>query len=433
MKKWLIVFFGLFSLPTLLYAKGIVVGETPYFKVNFSGQVRMREEVKGNYYTQTSASDTLDYLLIRTRLALDFQGQGWGVFLMGQQGEDINGRELNSHNSPTSQDFDMDIQQLYLYLNKPQGLPFSFWIGRKEVRYDREALIGTSTGWGNYVFSYDGGMVTLDVPKLKIDCFYMQKRQPNKNGFDNWFDNDHFYGYWFTYKDLPWQVKLDQYFLVKDKKENDDIVYTLGFRVYDKKLPTIDFDTSFVYQWGNYVHGSNKLDRSAYAVHAEAGYKFTYGIKQRIGIEYNYASGDDNPNDHDYGTFDKLYGADHGKYGLMDFFTWKNMHELQINHTIFPTKRLRFKMMLHAFWLATTKDAWYDFTGNVLRPAPNKDVSSYVGTELDFHLLYKISQHFTLISYGGHFFAGSYVKDTATTSDGKGDANLFALEIRLDW
>ena len=89
--------------------------------------------------------------------------------------------------------------------------------------------------------------------------------------------------------------------------------------------------------------------------------------------------------------------------------------------------------MLHAFWLATTKDAWYDFTGKVLRPAPNKDVSSYVGTELDFHLLYKINQHFTLISYGGHFFAGSYVKETATTNDGKGDANLFALEIRLDW
>ncbi|MDL1970887.1 MAG: alginate export family protein [Candidatus Desulfofervidaceae bacterium] len=433
----LVIVFLLF--PTLLYAGGLVVAENSYFKVNFEGQVRTRYELKGDYYAHQGSNlqqgmqkDTQDYFLIRTRLGLDIQGQDWGIYLMGQQAEDINGRELDLGMNPTSQDFDMDIQQLYFYLNKPGNSPISIWFGCKEVRYDREALIGTSVGWGNYVRSYDGGMVSLDLPELKLDCFYLQNRHFDKENFDNWFDSPHFYGYWFTYKNFP-QAKIDQYFLVNDKKGNDDVSYTLGLRLYKKKTPPFDFDISFVYQWGTFV-GAQKLDRRAYAVHAEAGYKFIKTLKQRIGIEYNYASGDDDPNDDDYGTFDKLYGCDHGKYGLMDFFTWKNMHEIQLNHTLFLKKGMKFKTMLHAFWLDTTKDAWYDFTGKAVRQAASgQDVDSYVGTELDFLFSYKMGQHWHLNVFYGHFFAGSYVEDTAATSDAKDDADYAYLELRFNW
>ena len=419
MKKIIIAVFLLFS----------IIAEAKDLKFNFEGQVRIRYEIKNDYYAKETQKPTEDYFLIRTRLGFNLKGKNWGIYLMGQQAEDMNGRELNLNMQPVEQDFDMDFQQLYFYLEKPANLPISIWIGRREVIYDREALIGTSIGWGNYVRSYDGGMISLDLPILKLDCFYMQNRKPDKEDLDDWFNNPHFFGYWFTYKNFS-LFKIDQYFLVKDIKHSKDIVYTLGLRFYQKEAKLYDFDISSVYQFGNATENGNRTHRSAFAIHAELGYKLK---KQRIGIEYNYASGDDDPGSGHYSTFDKLYGCDHGKYGLMDFFTWKNMHELQFNYNISPKKEIKLRTMIHCFWLATSKDAWYDFTGKVIRKATiGQDISNYVGTEWDFLYVHKLNKYFKLLAFYGHFFAGDYIRDTATSKKAK-DADYGYLELRFNW
>ena len=46
-------------------------------------------------------------------------------------------------------------------------------------------------------------------------------------------------------------------------------------------------------------------------------------------VEFNYASGDANPNDGMRGTFDQLYPTGHDKFGLADQVGWRNIHHLR--------------------------------------------------------------------------------------------------------
>jgi len=68
------------------------------------------------------------------------------------------------------------------------------------------------------------------------------------------------------------------------------------------------------------------------------------------------ATGDDDPRDNDHETFDNLFPANHLHYGYIDFFSWRNMHNLQLGLKVVPTKRLRIKTHLHFYWIDEDAD-----------------------------------------------------------------------------
>lgn len=334
---------------------------------------------------------------------------------------------------PYAYDHGTDIQQGYIHLNKPMGIPFSMWAGRKEVAYLNQRLIGHSYGWTNKPINFDGTGISFEWNHIKADAFYLNKVRRNlDNGtpFNNdWFDNpSDLYGLWITFKDIPMAGKIETYTLINDDDNGSDSV-TPGIRIYGKR-GSFDYDINLTLQFGHKYINGEKLERHAQAFYFDSGYTFDMPQKPRIALQYNYASGDDNPNDHSYHTFDQLYGCVHGKYGLMDFFSWQNMHDVYLyGNSDIIIKSLKALVGFHSFWLADTHDAWYNCYKKIQRRDTSGDANSFVGNELDLLVSYRLFNNFKITGFYGHFFAGSYIEDTGKARDA--DYSYCQIEYRF--
>lgn len=123
---------------------------------------------------------------------------------------------------------------------------------------------------------------------------------------------------WFTFKKIPYIKNIDLYFLW-DERDNKENSYTPGIRIYGKR-GSLDYEINFTFQYERkYINNLNiinnkKLNRNAQAIYLDIGNIFNNPFKFKIALQYNYASGDDDPNDTTYHTFDQLYACIHGKY-----------------------------------------------------------------------------------------------------------------------
>ena len=176
----------------------------------------------------------------------------------------------------------------------------------------------------------------------------------------------------------------------------------------------IDYSVELVAQTGDWSSGD---DQQAYAAHMGAGYTFTdVSYTPRLGIEYNFSTGDDDPTDGKVETLDNLFPTNHINYGYMDRFSWRNIHNIRLSASAKPTEKLTVKADLHFFWLDDSNDAWYNAGGGVIRPGtPGAD--DFVGEEIDLTAKYKLNKHVALQAGYSHFFAADFVEDTGSDDD----------------
>ena len=182
------------------------------------------------------------------------------------------------------------------------------------------------------------------------------------------------------------------------------------------KFAGFDYDGEFAFQTGD-VRG---LDLTAGAVHAGGGYTFPVDWNPRVGVEYNFGTGDRNPKDGDIETFQNLFPTNHKFYGYMDVFSWQNMHNLAVSFKCAPTKSVTVQADYHAFWLASTDDVWYRANGlTAVRKltAAARAADSYAGSEVDLTATWKVRRELQIQAGYSHFFAGSYLSDTGAHSD----------------
>jgi hypothetical protein len=162
------------------------------------------------------------------------------------------------------------------------------------------------------------------------------------------------------------------------------------------------------------------LDLNAFAVHVGAGYTFDTYWLPRLGLAYNFGTGDDDPADHNIQTFQNLFPTNHKFYGQMDVFSWQNMHDLEVSLKAQPIKAVSLKAEFHAFWLASTDDVWYRANGTTaVRPlnALARNASNYAGSEVDFLAQWNITKNVSVEAGYSHFFAGDYLADTGRADD----------------
>ena len=163
----------------------------------------------------------------------------------------------------------------------------------------------------------------------------------------------------------------------------------------------------------------------------------------RLGLEYNYSSGDRDPNDNKHETFDNLFPTNHKSYGYMDFVSWQNIHDLRLASSIKPAKPLTLSLDYHAFWLADVHDSFYTVGGarrGGLSPTSgngfgiNPGYNSYLGSEVDFIVSYT-PKPFALLQAGyGHFFVGDYVTSSlAALPGGATDADFLYGQFTLNF
>ncbi len=408
-----------------------------------------------DFRANTPESDN-DFLLLRTRVHAGYSPTDW----LAVYGEGQNSSSTGDKRDPNTQsDGPFDLRQGYVRLGGTEALPLSLKVGRQELTYGDERLIG-SFDWDNIGRSFDAAKLHFEQSTFWVDAFVSRVVIPNDNQFDqpNW--DDWFSGVYGSTRCLVPKTELQLYFLAdnassgspKDvttfgKGNSPRDIYTVGsrFQTLPGQLDGWDLNGEFAGQFGDFQYAAGtpgvvngrRLTQLAYATHIEGGYTFAaQDFQPRFAIGFDYASGDGNPNDNEHNTFVNLYPTNHKFYGAMDFVSWQNLLDPYFKASIVPLKGLSVALTYNAFWLASTSDFFYQVNG-VPRTSGGYGIhpqnGSFAGQEVDLITTYQPKPFVQLQAGFGHYFTGDYVDQTFQTSGGSHDANWVYLQAQLNF
>lgn len=433
----------------------------------FDLQERLRWEIRENNYDFNDAVDAAtddNWLLQRARIGLLIKPCDW--FKLYAQGQDL--REIDSDRADfpgvlgAEGDDAFDLRQGWIEIGEAKAFPLTARIGRQLLIYGDERLIG-GFDWNNLGRTFDAVKLRWEEKSWALDAFSSSVVVPergsyNQSDFLNGNETGRaqiFSGLYLTTTAVPVQT-TDIYALhlhentgprYQPEAIGDTDFFTFGLRVKSKpgilapapppasaggsdaadaKSPVppplprkpvgFDYEVELAFQTGK-VRG---LDLTAFAAHGGAGYTFNVGWLPRLGLAYNFGSGDADPADRDIETFQNLFPTNHKFYGQMDAFSWQNMHDAEINVKVQPTRAVSLKAEYHAFWLANTNDVWYRANGvTAVRPMNSaaRNADNYAGSEVDVTAQWNVTKNFAIEAGYSHFFAGTYLKDTGAHDD----------------
>jgi hypothetical protein len=278
---------------------------------------------------------------------------------------------------------------------------------------------------------------------------------PDDHNFDMSNDYEYFSGAYFSSKLVPHQT-TEWYFLSRNASPKATSyplrtqvvgsardIYTFGARVKSTpgELNGWDYGAEVAGQLGNFKDGARRLEQEAWMMYAGFGYTFKTKMTPRLGLEYNFGSGDSNKADNKHETFDNLYPTNHKFYGYMDMVSLQNINDLRFMSSIKPLPRLTLNADYHAFWLADTHDNFYNVNGarrggTGATPGTtygiNPGYDNFVGSELDLVATYAIAPQALLEIGYGHFFRGDYIKSSLRVP-GSEDANWVYASLVLSF
>ena len=128
---------------------------------------------------------------------------------------------------------------------------------------------------------------------------------------------------------------------------------TIGTRVAGQLPARLDYGVEMAMQRG----GLEQDSINAWAGHWQVRASLPGWAAPKLTSEYNFATGDDVPNDGTRQTFDQLYPTGHDKLGLADQIGWRNIHHLREGIEITPIKATPISLNYHSWWLASAPTA----------------------------------------------------------------------------
>jgi len=351
----------------------------------------------------------------------------------------------------------VELHQAYLALGNHKEFPVSLKVGRQELSYGDERLVG-AFAWNNIGRVFDAAKVRWQNSWFSLDAFTSRIVLPDDNNFNMGNDYNLFSGAYLTTKKIPKHTAEFYFFSRNDGPGSTTAnpasfppfqvpapfardIYTLGLRLKSSPgdLGNWDYTVESAGQLGNWkpTAASARQDHQAYMAAFNLGYTFpeTFGTA-RVAVEYAFGSGDSNAGDNKHETFDNLYPTNHKFYGYMDLLSLQNIHAVRPIFTIKPHPKLSVALEGNLFWLADTHDRVYNVAGlprGGTGPTPgtgfgtNPNYDSYLGSEIDLIAGFIVTK-FAMIEAGyGHFFRGEYIKQT-WSAIGSQDADWFYLQ-----
>jgi Alginate export len=426
---------------------------------DIGGQFRLRYEVKdgaGSFpsrdFIKSGQDNENDYFLFREKLHLGWQPEKWlKLYVEGR------GSQVSSDDRDPSPDQDTwDLQQAYVELGNSKLFPLSLKLGRQELTYGDQRYIGISD-WSNTGRSFDAAKLRYSFSENTwIDVFTGRVVIPYDDHLNRSNDYDQFSGVYASTQELLKGAETQLFFLARNVDEKSPNatdtgvggptqrdVYTYGLRI--KSLPDAydgwDYAFESAGQFGDIKGTTSESQKlKAYAINTGIGYTFSdVSSKPRLGIGYDYASGDSNSKDGTQETFEPLFGTNHSFYGLADLIGLRNLSSPHISLSAKPTKNLTLSTEYLLFWLANTHDSFYPESGSARKGngyGKNPDYSSYVGSEIDFLAKYAITPWSELQVGYAHFFASDYIEqsvDSAPANNGTRDADWFYTSVTINF
>ncbi|HEU4333670.1 MAG TPA: alginate export family protein [Candidatus Eisenbacteria bacterium] len=337
----------------------------------------------------------------------------------------IEGTEPATNAQTNSPGTGTDLKQGWFQVDDILKSATSMRAGRQVLAYGDHRLIGDQE-WSTYGRSFDALLLTRPFARTntRVDAFAGRVIERGAGtvtpGIDN-DDQDLFGVYAVTPKALH-HSDLDLYGLwLRDlldaPGEQPGNSGNTGFLTAGARIAGVKGALDWAAE-GAFQHGRLRGDSlSALAGHARAGWTLLDAKwKPRFGIEWDVATGDDDPADGESESFQTLFPSNHEHYGILDLVAWQNMHAYRAGVQFRPHEKVVVALDAWKFWLFDSDDAWYGVNGAVIRPGAAGS-SSDLGTEFDLEVTWTISEHFEASFGAAHFADGEFVRDTGDAGD----------------
>jgi len=386
-----------------------VNGELPSW-LRLSGEYRIRAEgYTGASYT---AGNDQGYLLSRFQLNMDARPLPWLRLFAQTEDSRVLGNGAIPDAFPYQDTF--DLRQAFIEIGDSEKRHFAVRVGRQELKFGDERILG-SANWLNTPRTFDAVRATLNYGKLRVDAFSASVVNPVDGVFDHSKAGEDLHGLYGTISKVLPDATIEPYFLwhlgggfkTEEGAPARRSSKTVALRVARKAGKNIDYTAHFLRQFGNI--GADTI--SAYAMNFDLGFTWLGArLQPRIFADYAYASGDRNANDGRINTFDQIYPSNHGLYGIVDLFGWRNLRDAKAGLTLKPLRKLQCSTVFHDLYLASSRDGLYNGVGNLVVRKADGSAGSHIGEELEGTGSYALSDYLSMGAGYGHLFPGQFIK-----------------------
>ncbi|PCJ54360.1 MAG: hypothetical protein COA79_21830 [Planctomycetota bacterium] len=387
--------------------------DSPFLEsLKIDGSVRVRGELKNPAnYSNTSTDKTTDKVFNRVRL-------GFKAVINDNVNVKIefqDSRLWGDEGSTTSDLNNVDLRQGYLELRELWDKPLTLKAGRMAIKGHGNQRLISGLGWHNIARSWDGVELKYEPDNYSLLIFGMNLREGL--AFNATANSDDYFlgGVYFSWKGIE-NHNLDVFIYnrthgdtggsLEDRKD-----FTLGLSGKGK-TSNFDYSGDLFFQTGE----QGNSDVSAYAAAITGGYTFDIDWKPRIGLEFAYASGDDNTGDSDIKTFDPILPFGHFYHGHMDFALFKNLQSFKIQFSVKPIENVSFHLDGHMFWLPEETDNFYGI--GFSRSNDTGTDKNTIGSEIDFYGKWKLFTRVYIWAGVSYFAPGDFIDDTSGEDDG---------------
>lgn len=430
----------------------------PFSAWDLGGQFRARFEHREHFaatgvpgavdFRETGGNSDNTYLLLREKIHLGYSP--CACFSVYAEARDSTANHDDREPSPDADR--LDLHQAYVILGDARQFPLTAKLGRQEMAYGDERFIGVSD-WSNVERVFDAAKLRFENNDFWVDAFVSRVVLVDDHNFNEANDYDFFSGLYASTRTWVPKQETQIYFLARNVGTGSPAaigpglptsltgasprdIYTLGLHV--KSLPGQlggwDYEADLAGQLGRFKFSATapSLDHQALMARVTVGHTWTKSFgAPRVGLEYDYASGDSNSTDAKHGTFDSLFPTSHRPFGYMDFVSAQNIHSARLSAAIKPVNKLTVTADYHAFWLADNHDFFYQANlaprttgGYGTKPG----AGNFVGSEVDLVGTYAFKPYAIAQAGYGHFFIGNYVRNSLAGSGGATDADFVYVQ-----
>jgi hypothetical protein len=363
---------------------GPALGLNDWFKI--SGSQRVRYETLDNQFRTTVPSyngtnippgDSEDDLALQTLLLLEAKGDGIGGALeildARQYGIDATGF------ADTTLVDTFDVLQAYadLSLGDLGGGKHRLRVGRETVDLGGRRVMARNA-YRNTINAFTGVDWQWTGDGQTVRAFWVLPVDRRPNDFasirnNEWEEDDQdldlqFAGVFYS-RSLDERTTVETYVLGLDERglaTRRRELLTPGVRVFQpRKKGATNFEVELIGQVGESktATAANQPLRDHVAGYARLalGYTADMAWQPTVELSWDYASGDQDPNDSENNRFDTLFGArrwDYGATGVYGAVARANLNSPEVKVVLKPSSATELTFGVRGVWLASERDTW---------------------------------------------------------------------------
>jgi hypothetical protein len=349
----------------------------------------------------------------------------------------------------------VDLLQAYLAWSDKNlldsGLGTEVIAGRQTLNFGSRRLLARNA-FRNTINNFDGlRLRVLDKNKWQFNAFVSMpvNRYPTASAdilddqlqFDRPQGHTWFSGGFLELYNIGWGINSEVYLYHLDEGDTpknqttNRRYFTPGMRFYNKPAKAaFDFTLESIGQFGTVranttTSNGRNLSHTAWYQHLDIGYTFDVLWQPRFAFEYDYASGDKNPNDGKDQRFDTLYGGrrfDYGPTGMYGAFSRTNLNTPGYRLGFSPLSRVQTTLEHRGFWLAQKTDSWGS-SGLQDRTGRSGD---FIGHQLEMTTRWNVNSSLNLETGWTHLFKGQFAKN-APSAPNPQDVDYFYVQSQF--